>query len=243
MIERLTRSAWRTCEPDKPALGIEQGFNSGDACRVLWAAPDAQRSRGELPIGDIPQGAHLPSRTVIAVIRAIARYRRPCNPPCRRRVADQRAADCRRALGRNAGPAEANWTLPFDGSADGPYRCGRSPSNHVGGCSSDTPLYSGHGGHQLADHPLWAGSGSPISLGQGGRAVTALRARATPVGARRPRFPALGQFRQTARRTCRAARTRSADGAQPLQHHHGREPGVLGGHHGANGSVASAGDS
>ncbi len=47
------------------ALGItEQGFNSGDACRVPWAAddPDRERSgeRGELVrVGDIPHGVDL----------------------------------------------------------------------------------------------------------------------------------------------------------------------------------------
>ena len=43
------------------ALGItEQGFNSGDACRVPWATERASGEAGELVgVGDIPDGADL----------------------------------------------------------------------------------------------------------------------------------------------------------------------------------------
>ena len=57
------------------ALGItEQGFNSGDACRVPWATDDRGRSGEPVNLSGfaISQMAQtFPSRTVIAVTRGI----------------------------------------------------------------------------------------------------------------------------------------------------------------------------
>ena len=73
------------------ALGItEQGFNSGDACRVPWAdARTSKRRTAELVgVGDVPYGHTFPSRTVIAVTRGNTRdsRRRPARPGCSRRA-------------------------------------------------------------------------------------------------------------------------------------------------------------